>query len=262
MTEQLVRWTVDDGVARVILDSPPNRNALSRRLLYELNTALDSAIRNPETRVVVLTGAGPAFCSGADLKEQRAAREEGQPSPLDALPLVISQLWNCPQPVICRLNGPVRAGGVGLMAACDLVIAAETVTFAFTEVRLGVVPAVISTAVLRRGTAVHAVHRLFLTAEIFGAARAAAIGLIDEVTTAEELDAATDEMIGRLMRGAPGALALTKRLFSSDLPEAEAAMESLRQLSVERFASAEGQEGISAFVDKRDPEWVPAKYRK
>ena len=262
MTEQLVRWTVSDGVATVTLDSARNRNALSRQLLTDLTTALDAVINDPACRVIVLTGEGPAFCAGADLKEQRIARQENQASPLDALPLVIAKIWTCPQPVICRLNGPARAGGVGLMAACDLVVAPDTVTFSFTEVHLGLVPAVISVPVLRRGAAAHAIHRLFLTAEVFGAAKAEAIGLVDEVTPLAELDATTEMLVAALLRGAPEALALTKRLSGGDVSESEAALESLRQLSTERFASAEGQEGMRSFAEKTDPEWVPAKYRR
>lgn len=229
-------------------------------MLADLVKALDSAAADPALRVIVLTGAGPAFCSGADLKEQREARGDGM-SPLALLPGIFLKLWSCPQPVVCRLNGPVRAGGMGLVASCDLVVAPATVSFSFTEVRLGVVPAVVSVPVLRR-VAPQAAHRLFLTGEVFGAALACEIGLVDEVATDGELDTRVAGVVAKLMRGSPEALALTKGLAHTigALPP-EQAFEQLTRLSEQRFASAEGQEGMLAFAEKRDPAWLPAAYR-
>jgi len=182
--EPLVRLEVADGVATVVLDSPHNRNALSRRLLNDLSSALAAATAHPGARVIVLTGAGTVFCSGADLKEQREANVAGgQAQPINDLPAILMTLWTCPQPVVCRLNGPARAGGVGLLASCDLVVAPAEVTFSFTEVRLGLVPAIITVPLLRR-IAPQALHRLFLTAEVFSAARAQDIGLVDAVAAA------------------------------------------------------------------------------
>lgn len=257
MGDPLVRLDVVDGVATVTLDSPPNRNALSRRLLADLSVALDEAVAG--SRVIVITGAGPVFCSGADLKEQRTAASEG--SPLTALPDILTTLWSCPQPVVCRLNGPARAGGVGLLAACDVVVAPEAVTFSFTEVRLGVVPAVISVPILRRVPA-QAAHRLFLTGELFDATRAREIGLVDEVCADGELDARVQQVVAMLMCGAPEALALTKQLARTvaRLEPAEA-FEWLAKLSEQRFASAEGREGMAAFAEKRDAAWIPDAYR-
>ncbi len=257
----LVKLQTADGVATVTLDSPRNRNALSRQLLVDLEAALDGAITGEAVRVIVLTGEGPAFCAGADLKEQRAARESGAGSPISALPTIFAKLWECPQPVVCRLNGPVRAGGVGLMASCDLVVAPADATFSFTEVRLGLVPAVISVPVLRRVPA-QQVHRLFLTGEVFGAVRAREIGLLDEVVGEGGLDAAVSEIVVMLMRGEPTALALTKQLSRTigALPPDEA-FARLTLLSEERFASAEGHEGMTAFAEKRDPSWIPVGYR-
>ncbi len=260
----LVKLKVADGVAVVTLDSPRNRNALSQQLLVDLDAALDAAITDEAVRVIVLTGEGPAFCAGADLKEQRAARESGAGSPISALPGIFSKLWECRQPVVCRLNGPVRAGGVGLMASCDLVVAPTDATFSFTEVRLGLVPAVISVPVLRR-VPVQQVHRLFLTGEVFGAVTAREIGLIDVVAGeggSDALDAGVGEIVGMLMRGATEALALTKQLSRTIGALApDEAFARLTLLSEERFASAEGQEGMSAFAEKRDPSWIPAGYR-
>ncbi len=258
MDDPLVRLEVADGVATVVLDSPHNRNALSRRLLGDLAGALDAATAHPDARVIVLTGAGTVFCSGADLKEQRAANEAGgQAQPVNELPGILTKLWTCPQPVVCRLNGPARAGGVGLLASCDLVVAPAEVTFSFTEVRLGLVPAIITVPLLRR-VAPQALHRLFLTAEVFSAEQARSIGLVDEVAAAGELDAAVSRLVSLLMRGGPQALELTKQLTPRVRSlSTEAAFAYLTQLSADRFASAEGQEGLQSFAEKRDPAWVP-----
>jgi methylglutaconyl-CoA hydratase len=254
--EVLVRVEVGRAVATVILNSPRNRNALSRRLLADLDEALTQAIEAADVRVIVLTGAGPAFCAGADLTEQRDA-DPADP-PLARLPEVMQRLWTCPQPVVGRLNGPARAGGVGLLASCDLVVAPADVTFAFTEVRIGVVPAVISVPVLRR-LAPQDMHRLFLTGETFDAAEAQRVGLVDEVAAPSEFDTAVTRVIDQLLRGAPEALAITKSLTRSlaGLP-AKDAFAQVAALSAARFASAEGQEGMRAFAEKRDPSWVPA----
>jgi methylglutaconyl-CoA hydratase len=210
--------------------------------------------------VIVLTAAGTVFCSGADLKEQRAANEaggqSGQAQPITELPAIMTRLWTCRQPVVCRLNGPARAGGVGLLASCDLVVAQHDVTFSFTEVRLGLVPAIITVPLLRR-VAPQALHRLFLTAEVFSAEQARDIGLLDAVAPVGELDSEVARVVGMLQRGGPEALALTKQLVPQNrsLPTDEA-FAYLTQLSAERFASAEGLEGMQSFAQKRDPSWV------
>jgi len=268
--EPLVRLDLpgESGVATITLDSPHNRNALSRRLLSELAAALDSAVEHPATRVIVLTGAGPVFCSGADLKEQRAsAGPGGETVPgapaagVGGLPAILTRVWSCPQPVICRLNGLARAGGVGLFSACDLVVAPTGVSFSFTEVRLGLVPAIITVPVLRR-VAAQSVHRLFLTGEVIDAARARDIGLVDEVAPAGELDAAVERIVGMLLRGAPEALALTKQLARTVATlSTQEAFDRLAALSAERFASDEGREGMLAFAEKRDPAWITATGR-
>lgn len=258
----LVGLEVAAGVATITLDSPANRNALSRRLLAELEACLDAAIAAAEVRVIVLTGAGPAFCSGADLKEQREARESGSgSSPLASLPGIFTKLWRCRQPVVCRLNGPVRAGGTGLVASCDIVVAPAKVNFSFTEVRIGVVPAVISVPILRR-VATQAAHRLFLTGEVFSADLAREIGMVDEIAEDGALDATVARVVEMLVRGAPEALALTKGLARSVTAMApDDAFAKLATLSEERFASGEGREGMLAFAEKRDPAWVPEAYR-
>ncbi|GII78635.1 enoyl-CoA hydratase [Sphaerisporangium rufum] len=256
----LVHHQVHGGTATITLDSPHNRNALSTRLLAELRAALDRSIADDAVRVIVLTGTGPVFCAGADLKEQApppGTRPDGAPVTA-SFPGVMSAVWDSPKPVICRLNGTARAGGLGLVAACDFAIAPDTATFAFSEVRLGVVPAMISVTVLRRVER-RAAAELFLTGEVFDAARAERIGLLTRAVPAGELDATVARYAGMLRRGGPESLAITKRLVREvpALPVAEA-MSRMAELSAQRFTSAEGQEGLRAFMEKRPAAWVAA----
>ncbi|MGN9788801.1 enoyl-CoA hydratase-related protein [Nonomuraea sp. ZG12] len=249
---RLVHREVADGIATITLDSPPNRNALSVRLLGDLADALERALAEPQARVIVLTGTGPVFCSGADLKEQR------RDAPVTAsFPEVLSLIWESPKPVVCRLNGTARAGGLGLVAACDFAIAPLTASFAFTEVRLGVAPAMISVPVLRR-LQPRAAAEYFMTGEVFDAARAVEIGLLTRAVPQEELDATVAHYTGMLVKGGPEALAITKRLVR-DIPAIpfEEGLRRMTELSAERFTSEEGQEGIAAFMAKRPPRWVP-----
>lgn len=249
---RLVHRELADGIATITLDSPPNRNALSVRLLGDLADSLEQALAEPEARVIVLTGTGPVFCSGADLKEQR-----GDAPVTASFPEVLSLIWESPKPVICRLNGTARAGGLGLVAACDFAIAPLTASFAFTEVRLGVAPAMISVPVLRR-LQPRAAAEYLMTGEVFGAAKAVEIGLLTRAVPQEELDASVAHYAGMLIKGGPEALAITKRLVR-DIPAVpfEEGLRRMTELSAERFTSEEGQEGIAAFMAKRPPRWVP-----
>ncbi|MER7128743.1 enoyl-CoA hydratase family protein [Streptosporangium saharense] len=256
--ERLVHKEVSGGVATITLDSPRNRNALSVRLLGDLEDRLNQALADEEVRVIVLTGTGPVFCAGADLKEQRAepGREHGAPVTA-SFPEIMSLIWESPKPVVCRLNGTARAGGLGLVAACDFAIAPDTASFAFTEVRLGVVPAMIAVTVLRRLDP-RAAAEYFLTGETFDAARAQEIGLLTRAVPEDRLDETVARYTGMLLRGGPEALALTKQLVR-EVPASsfEEGMRHMAELSAQRFTSAEGQEGIAAFMQKRAPSWVP-----
>ncbi|MGW0479480.1 enoyl-CoA hydratase-related protein [Nonomuraea sp. NPDC003214] len=252
---RLVHKELSGGIATITLDSPPNRNALSTRLLADLTDRLEWALAEPSARVIVLTGTGHVFSSGADLKEQRAA---GSDAPVtSAFPQVMATLWESPKPVICRLNGTARAGGLGLVASCDFAIAPLTASFAFTEVRLGVVPAMISVPVLRRLDP-RAAAEYLMTGEVFPAARAVEIGLLTRAVPEEELDEAVAHYAGMLLKGGPEALAITKRLVR-EVPALsfEEGLRRMTELSAERFTSDEGREGIAAFAAKRPPRWVP-----
>lgn len=258
MTAELVHYEVVAGRATLTLDSPPNRNALSMSLMAQLGESLANGLADPNVRVLVLSHTGRVFCSGMDLAEARggATGQQG----VHALPGLLETLWTSPKPVVARIAGPARAGGVGIVAACDIAVAARSASFAFSEVRLGVVPAVISVTVLPRLTS-RAGHELLLTGEVFDGARAAAVGLVNAVVDDDQLDTEVARYVTMLSLGAPGALQETKRLLIGAPRPGEPTMAErfavLVALSAERFASTEGQEGIAAFSEKRPASWVP-----
>jgi methylglutaconyl-CoA hydratase len=250
---ELVHLDVARGVATITLDSPHNRNALSAQLRGELADRLGTAFADDTVRAVVLTHTGTVFCAGMDLKEASAGVVAG-----DEFPRILESLWHSPKPVVARLAGPARAGGLGLVAACDIAIAADTVTFALTEVRIGVVPALISTTVLPR-LLPRAANELFLTGETFDAARAAAVGLLNRAVPGEDLDAEVKRYLDMLVLGAPGALAATKAMLRSQRPASmREDLAAMLELSARHFGSDEGREGMAAFLEKRPPRWVPA----
>jgi methylglutaconyl-CoA hydratase len=254
LVTELVHQAVAGGVATLTLDSPHNRNALSPRLMAELAAGLRAAVADDAVRVVVLASADRVFCSGMDLK----ATAEAGDLPVIAFPELLTAIGEAPKPVVARVAGPARAGGIGLIAACDLAVAAQSATFAFTEVRLGLVPAVISVTVLPR-LLPQAARELFLTGEVFGGARAAAIGLVTAAVPDEDLDAELRRYLDLLGQGAPGALAATKALLRR--PPAGSTAEqfvAMAELSARHFGSEEGREGIAAFAERRRPRWVPA----
>src|SRR5256885_9713189 len=184
--KELVHYAVAAGIATITLDSPHNRNALSAQLRRELHDHLTAANADDAVRVIVLDHTGPVFCAGMDLKEAGGASADDQP--VNEFPAILELIWTGPKPVVAKLAGPARAGGVGLVAAADIAVAAEDANFAFTEVRIGVIPAVISGTVLAR-LLPRAAHEPFLTGETFRARRAAAIGLINSVGPIGALDA-------------------------------------------------------------------------
>jgi methylglutaconyl-CoA hydratase len=251
--DELVRYMVGDGVATLTLDSPHNRNALSSPLQTELQAYLHDALDDPAVRVLVLTGTGTVFCSGADLAEHRAGTVTAGP---EVMTDILTSLWNSPKPVLGRVNGHARAGGLGLVSACDIVVAAESATFGFAEVRIGALPAMIAVTCLPRMTP-RAALELFLTGENFSAAQAAETGLINRAVSDAAVDDEVARLIGMLPRGGPQALAGVKPMIrrASELSMAEAFQE-MAALSVERFQSEEAREGLRAFAEKRSPAWV------
>jgi methylglutaconyl-CoA hydratase len=249
----LVRCAVDAGVATLTLDSPANRNALSARLRRELLGGLEVALADPAVRVILLAHTGPVFCSGMDLRESAGAAAGAQG--VNELPRILETVWGSAKPVIARLAGPARAGGIGLVAACDLAVAVDSATFAFSEVRIGVIPAVISAVVLPR-LVPRAAHELFLTGETFDADRAVRIGLLNQSVPAADLDGAVDRYVRMLLAGAPGALDGTKRLLQRPRGGLRDDLAALTTISAGYFAGPEAQEGMAAFRDRRPPSWA------
>jgi len=248
----LVRYESAAQLTTVTLDSPASRNALSSAMLSQLHEALAEALHDPGCRVVVLTGADPAFCAGADLKESRT-RPAAAP---ELFPQILQLIWDSHKPVICRVNGSARAGGIGLIAACDIAVASQSATFAFTEVRIGATPAIIAVPCLRRMEP-RAAAEYFLTGEAFDALRAAEIGLLTRAVPKIQLDEEIARYAGLLLRGAPGALADTKRVLREvgSMPVATG-LARMAGLSAARFASDECRQGIAAFAEKREPNWA------
>ncbi len=251
--EEVVHAAVTDGIATITLDSPANRNALSTRLVSGLNAALDvaeAAVVAGDARAIVLDHVPPAFCAGADLKERRS----GLP---DSAPMVraMKRFMDAEVPTIAAVKGPARAGGVGLMSCCDLVIVQQDITFAFTEVRIGVAAAIISVPILRRASG-SKLASAFLTGEQFDAAFAREVGLITHVTA--DVDATVAALCDGIRMGAPRAVAESKRMLRV-VPtlERDDAFEQMRALSDELFASPDGLEGMTAFAEKRRPSWQP-----
>ncbi|WP_031037028.1 enoyl-CoA hydratase family protein [Streptomyces sp. NRRL F-5650] len=233
------------GVETLVLDSPHNRNALSAALVADLAAALTGAGEDPGVRAVVLTHTGNTFSAGADLRDPPGA---------DALVGLLRQIVQVPKPVIARVAGHVRAGGLGLVAACDVAAAVTESTFAFTEVRIGVAPAVISLTLLPR-TDPRALARYYLTGERFDAAEAARIGLV--TAAGDDVDAVLEPVLDGVRRASPQGLAETKRLLTARVLEAfDRDAADLTALSARLFASPQAREGMTAFLERRDPEWV------
>ncbi|MET8893613.1 enoyl-CoA hydratase family protein [Streptomyces albogriseolus] len=233
------------GVETLSLDAPERRNALSAALVGDLAAALTDAGKDTGVRAVVLTHTGNTFSAGADLKDP--------PAP-DALVGLLRQIVELPKPVVARVTGHVRAGGLGLLAACDVAVASRTATFAFTEVRIGVAPAVISLPLLPR-TDPRALARYYLTGERFDADEAARIGLL--TVAGDDADDTLAPVLDGLRRSAPDALAETKRLLTAMVLETfDRDADTLTALSARLFASAPAREGMTAFLERRDPEWV------
>jgi len=251
MSDRLVQYSADRGIARVALDSPRNRNALSAALVEQLTQALTEARADGTVRAVELTHTGSAFCAGADLTE--ASQGGMQAGAARLLPL-LRDIVTLPKPVVGSIDGHVRAGGLGLVGACDIVLAGPASTFAFTEVRLGLAPAVISLTTLPRMDP-RAASRYYLTGETFDATTAARIGLITE--SVDDIEAGTLAVLDALRACSPQGLRETKPLLTAGMADAfEARAQALAEQSARLFASDEAAEGMSAFLAKRPPSWV------
>jgi len=248
---ELVHLVVAEGIATVTLDSPHNRNALSRQLVTELTDRLISAGAAPDVRAVVLTHTGTTFCAGADLSEAATSPLTSTARGLLELLRLIVEL---PRPVIARIHGNVRAGGIGLLGACDMVVTGPDSTFAITEARLGLAAAVISVTVLPRIDD-RSAARYLLTGTAFDAAEAQRIGLVTVV--ADDVENAVGMLTADLLKASPQGLVESKRLANRSVREAiERHGDEMVELSARLFASEEALEGMTAFLERRPPRWT------
>lgn len=242
------RLEVDAGIATVTMTDTGRRNALSAELVGSLAAQLDDAVRDDAVRVIVLTNEGTTFCAGADLQAKPGSQTGGVVE-------LFGAILDSPKPVVGRIAGHCMGGGVGLAAACDISVVADDARVGFTEVRIGVAPAMISVICLPKMGRADALE-LFLSGERIAAARAVEVGLFNRAVPRAELDAAVALVVATLVRGGPNALAASKRLVREvpgmDRDEAFAMTE---ELSAALFASDEAREGITAFREKRAPRW-------
>ena len=247
-TSEVVRYEAGGEVATITLDSPHNRNALSAQLVAELTDRLGEAGADGSVRAVVLTHTGRVFCSGADL----AAAGAGSLG-TDTIMAVLRLIVELPKPVIARIAGHVRAGGMGIVGACDLAVAAEGASFAFTEARIGVAPAMISLTTLDIMDPRQAA-RYYLTGETFGAPVAAWLGLITVACAAEELDGVVDGLVAQIRETSPQGAAETKKVLTAARRQRlDTAGPEMAALSARLFGSDEVQKFIRAFLEKRAP---------
>jgi methylglutaconyl-CoA hydratase len=250
-----------DGSAWITLDRPEVHNAFDDRLIADLTAALSVLAAEDSVRAVVLTGSGRSFSAGADLNWMRRTSTYGEAENLSdarALARLMATLHELPKPTIARVNGAALGGGTGLVACCDIAVASADAKFGTTEVRLGLIPAVIGPYVVA-AIGIRQARRLMLTGERIAAAEAARIGLIHEVVPPERLDDAVAALLDDLLKGGPGALAAVKRLLRglAGRPiDAGLVDDTARAIAALR-ATAEAREGVAAFLDKRQPAWLP-----
>ncbi|HEU5037583.1 MAG TPA: enoyl-CoA hydratase-related protein [Nocardioides sp.] len=245
---ELVHYTVSDAVATITLDSPHNRNALSRQLVTELFEGIERAAADDDVRVVLLAAEGRVFCSGADLAEAATGgMDEGARRIVDLQRLIVT----LDKPVVTRVLGAVRAGGIGIVAASDVVVAAEDATFALTEVKLGLAAAIISLTVHARMNP-RAAALTTLGGEVFNGADAAAYGLVTRAVPADDLDAEVARVCASLASGAPQGLRESKRILNRELVERiDAHGAEMAELSAQLFASEEAKAAMTAFLTRK-----------
>jgi len=255
-----IQTSQDGGVRTLTLNQPERRNAFNDAVIAELTQAFEEAQAEPSVRVLVLAANGRAFCAGADLNWMRKMAGYSHAENLvdaAALARMLHTLYRCAKPTIAKVQGDVYAGGMGLVAACDMAVAVDSAKFCLSEVKLGLVPATISPYVLRAMGARNA-HRYFLTAEVFDAQAALRMGLVHEVLGAEALDAKVQQLASALLQCGPQATLACKRLLQTvaereiDAPLIDYTVEQIASVR----ASAEGREGVAAFLERRPPAWL------
>jgi methylglutaconyl-CoA hydratase len=260
MNYETLTITVADKVATVTLNRPELRNAFNESAIAELALAFDELGRNELVRAVVLAANGPAFCAGADLNwMKKMAGYSHEENLLDASRLadMLRTIYLCPKPVVAKVQGDCYAGGMGLVAACDIVVAAEGVNFCLSEVKLGLIPATISPYVIK-AMGEQAARRYFITAERFDAAAALRMGFAHEVVAPENLDTTVAGIVKALVSNSPNAVFEAKKLVRDvvDLPVTDALLRDTAERIASIRASNEGREGVASFLEKRKPTWL------
>jgi methylglutaconyl-CoA hydratase len=260
MNLQRLKLAVDGPVARVTLDRPDVRNAFDDATIVELTAAFRALDDDANVRVIILAASGPAFCAGADLNYmKRMAQYSDAENRADAMSLatMLNTIYACRKPVIARVQGDAYAGGMGLVAVCDIAVAADSAHFCLSEARLGLMPATIAPYVIR-AIGPRAAHRYFLSAERFDAAEAWRMGFVHEVVAADQLDASVELIAKSVASNSPNAVRECKRLVA-DLADKDID-ETLIAETADRIAriraSDEGREGVASFLEKRKPSWL------
>jgi methylglutaconyl-CoA hydratase len=251
---------VSNQIGAITMNRPDVRNAFNDEVIAEITRAFAELSAREDVRCIVLAAEGPAFCAGADLNWMRRMADYSREENLaDAAKLaeMLRVIYECPKPTVARVQGDVVAGGMGLVACCDVAVSVDTAGYCLSEVKLGLIPATISPYVIRSMGA-RAAHRYFLTAERFSAQEALRVGFVHEVVSADQLDAKVDEITQALVKNSPNAVKVCKKLLQ-DVAHAEIGQPLIAK-TVEGIAdirsSAEGREGVSAFLGKRKPSWL------
>ena len=253
----------EDGIGQIWLNRPDLRNALNDVLIAELHQAISAAIADPKVRVILLAGKGKAFCAGGDLNWMKTARNmSAEEARKDSVKLaeVLRLMYESPKPIVARVQGSAFAGGMGLVAAADIAVASTDAKFCLSEVKLGLIPAMISPYVIKAMGEPNA-RRYMLTAEVFEAAEAYRIGLVHDIAQPEGFDELNNTILGNLLLASPNAMHETKRLIRdvSGQPIGDAVMNETAARIAKVRASDDAQEGIAAFFEKRKPSWVPTE---
>lgn len=260
MSDPTLQIERDGHVARVWLNRPDVRNAFNQSVIGELRDTFERFASDTALRAIVLGGRGKAFCAGADLswmKEMAGYTWEQNRADAGQLADMLWAIYRCPVPVVGRVHGDCYAGGVGLAAVCDVLVAADAVTFCLSEAKLGLLPATISPYVIR-AMGEQAARRYFVTAERFSAAQAAALGFVHEVCASEVLDTKVDEIVAALVANGPMALRACKALVQdvAGQPITAALRDETARRIADVRASDEGREGVQSFLGKRKPAWL------
>lgn len=260
MSYNTIEVLVDGMVGRVMLNRPDVRNAFNDTTIAEMTRAFRELGADDSVRAIVLAARGPAFCAGGDLNwMQKMAAYTHDENHADAMQLaeMLRTIYCCPKPTVAKVQGDCYAGGMGLVAACDIAIANEAIHFCLSEVKLGLIPATISPYVIK-AMGENAARRYFLTAERFNAQEALRIGFVHEVVRAEELDAAVDRIVKALVTNSPHAVKEAKRLvrYVAAMPLTEALIADTALRIADIRASDEGREGVRSFLEKRKPNWL------